>query len=64
MEIPKIKIELRTISQLTYRFEVTKDDIQLIRDAMEKGEPKSIALGDYLFNAKTIESIVIKHPVE
>lgn len=64
MEIPKIKIELRTISQLTYLFEVTRDDIEMIREAMIKRKPYSIALGDYIFSITAIESMRIIHPVE
>ena len=61
--VPKIKIELR-ISQLTYEFDVTRDDIELIREAMIKRYPNSIALGDYIFSTAAIESIKIMHHVE
>lgn len=59
---PKIKIEIRTLSQLTYEFDVTRDDIELIREAMMiKGYPNSIALGDYIFSITAIESMRIIH---
>lgn len=61
--VPKIKIELRTVSQLTYEFDVTMDDIELIREAMIKRYPNSIALGDYIFNITAIESMRTMQPI-